>query len=395
MGDEGEENCFDKIKPRINGFLEYFHVKKTAQQVGLLVILTLYTIGGGFIFKELEYPSEIAKINDLRETINKQRQTLIYKMVNDIRNYSLLQDEVRNYEKLLKNAFEVGVAIHPEDQTIKWTVNKAVFFSTTILTTIGYGNIAPETTNGRMFCMVYALIGIPLTLTVIADWGKIFASGVTILLKKTPPLPDFIRTALETRKTSSYSFIALMFLLLYMSIGALLLTLWEKQWSFFEGFYFCFITMTTIGFGDLVPNHLLGPVYIFICLMYILVGLAFTSTIIELVRRQYAQSWKQIRTLHGPLAYHLRRIADNAPGLDVLTFQQDFMKVFTTVSVPNFAKAQSGYKKKSTRDSMDWDSAVEATIRDMMYKFSHQNPQEPVRKKRVIKFVITRVKYEL
>ena len=32
-----------------------------------------------------------------------------------------------------------------------------------------------------------------------------------------------------------------------------------------------------------------------LCTVYILVGLAFTSTIIELVRRQYAESWRKMQ----------------------------------------------------------------------------------------------------
>ena len=36
-------------------------------------------------------------------------------------------------------------------------------------------------------------------------------------------------------------------LLGYMAIGAFLLGMWEN-WNFFQGFYFSFITMTTVSF---------------------------------------------------------------------------------------------------------------------------------------------------
>ena len=39
----------------------------------------------------------------------------------------------------------------------------------------------------------------------------------------------------------------------------------------------------------------------FMCMIYILVGLAFTSTIIELVRRQYAESWRKMQELRAQI----------------------------------------------------------------------------------------------
>jgi potassium channel subfamily K, invertebrate len=102
--------------------------------------------------------------------------------------------------------------------------------------------------------------------------------------------------------------------------------------------------MTTIGFGDLVPSK---PNYMLLCTMYILIGLALTSTIIELVRRQYAQSWQQLQALSGPLADTLRRLGESAGGVsvDVSALQQDLRRVLMVSSKKKFSfNCSSQYK---------------------------------------------------
>jgi len=84
----------------------------------------------------------------------------------------------------------------------------------------------------------------------------------------------------------------LAFLGFYLTLGAVIFSEWE-DWTFLEGFYFSFITLTTIGFGDYVPGDSVMNVdstdgqYKLLCsVVYVLLGLAVLSMSFNLIQEE-------------------------------------------------------------------------------------------------------------
>uniref|UniRef100_A0A182JKC3 Potassium channel domain-containing protein n=1 Tax=Anopheles atroparvus TaxID=41427 RepID=A0A182JKC3_ANOAO len=362
---------------RVAVFCSRWHIKQVLAHLGLLLSLAAYCGVGGYAFREFEKPAEVARTQGLRKQLIEQRQQFIHSIINntDVDNLDLLLErKLEEYEQAIQDAAQGGIEIDASHNfpvsVEKWSLLQAVFFASTVITTIGYGNIVPVTLGGRVFCMLFALIGIPFTLTVIADWGRLFASAVSTLAKNVPVLP-LARFCPDvgikmTDKKWLYAVGAVCFLGVYLAAGTGLLLLWEENWSFFDGYYFCFITMTTIGFGDLVPSK---PNYMLLCTLYILVGLALTSTIIELVRRQYAQSWQKLQALSGPLADTLRRLGESAgTGIDVTALHNDLRRVLTVVSMPR----RHGNKKTQAKQLAALEAITNALLQDIKEKQDNQ-----------------------
>lgn len=83
--------------------------------------------------------------------------------------------------------------------------------------------------------------------------------------------------------------VAVFILLVYINIGAFVYSLWEK-WNFFESFYFIFISISTIGLGDLVPDH---PMFMMASILYLVFGFALTSMFINVVQTKLSNTFKQ------------------------------------------------------------------------------------------------------
>ena len=89
---------------------------------------------------------------------------------------------------------------------------------------------------------------------------------------------------------------------LYLTLGAILFNIWE-QWGFLNSFYFCFITLTTIGFGDFVPGSALNvqaeKEKLISAALYILLGLVLIAMCVNLMKEQLSQKVKRVASKLG------------------------------------------------------------------------------------------------
>ncbi|KAG7222250.1 hypothetical protein INR49_016408 [Caranx melampygus] len=284
----------------------------------------------------------------------------------------------------------------------RWDFFGSMFFCCTVFTTIGYGEIYPVTLPGKVVCVLYAMVGIPLMLLVILDvgdflarlmtrayvrihtlwkilisyacspwrarkraaesnhWGLddgtfVFSHEVVIrepldirhvihsqadvrhksihlennkeifekilarenLLRKGPLLrtiscPELDRlppppkgyviwdfTGLgDKMEMLDVPFVLILFIVFaYIFFFGLILPLWEDEFKGFDPFYFCFITLTTIGFGDIVPNH---PKYFMLTSLFIIGGMAIMSMAFKLSQTRIDGLYSWSSTLRLP-----------------------------------------------------------------------------------------------
>uniref|UniRef100_A0A914BVB1 Potassium channel domain-containing protein n=2 Tax=Acrobeloides nanus TaxID=290746 RepID=A0A914BVB1_9BILA len=290
--------------------------------IGLILLSFSYIIGGAFVFYHLERPNELAVRQEALQEIEDYKKAMLDHLWILINDNTSSQEEVEaialghvdTVSRMLFDAFDTDYItdIHLRDPAnqvdYSWTMSSSIFFTTTLLTTIGYGNLVPGTVQGRLFCIFYALFGVPLILITVADIGKFLSENIVWLYRTYTKIKKTIKQKRENNNLSMDedrqmkdqleqvgimepyipTTMILSILLGYMAIGAILLASWER-WGFFEGFYFSFITMTTVGFGDIVP---INQRFFMFDLCYIIIGLAITTMCIDLVGIQY------IRKIH-------------------------------------------------------------------------------------------------
>ncbi|XP_041332999.1 potassium channel subfamily K member 2 [Pyrgilauda ruficollis] len=248
---------------------------KTVSTIFLVVVV--YLIIGATVFKALEQPHETSQ----RTTIVIQKQTFVsqHSCVNATELDELIQQVVA--------AINAGIIPlgNTSAQISHWDLGSSFFFAGTVITTIGFGNISPRTQGGKIFCIIYALLGIPLFGFLLAgvgdQLGTIFGKGIA---KVEDTFVKWNVSQTKIRIISTIIFI-LFGCVLFVALPAVIFKHIEG-WNTLDAIYFVVITLTTIGFGDYVAGgsdieylDFYKPVVWF----WILVGLAYFAAVLSMI----------------------------------------------------------------------------------------------------------------
>ena len=148
----------------------------------------------------------------------------------------------------------------------------------------GYGHSTPRTVGGKIFCMFYALAGIPLNLVMFQSIGERLNTFVTFILKYLKKCFRFKNTDISE---TNLIFVGCNMCSVVLAGGAAAFAFYEN-WNYLDACYYCFITLTTIGFGDFVAlqkDSVLQkkPEYVAFSLIFILFGLTVVSAAMNLL----------------------------------------------------------------------------------------------------------------
>ena len=102
--------------------------------------------------------------------------------------------------------------------------------------------------SGKGFTMGYAMLGIPISMVMFQSMGERMNKAFIIIIKTFRKWRGMRRIEVSEFDLILASGITSS---IVVSFGAVLFHT-QEGWSFFDSLYYCFITLSTIGFGDYV-----------------------------------------------------------------------------------------------------------------------------------------------
>ncbi|KAL1238651.1 Potassium channel subfamily K member [Trichinella spiralis] len=187
----------------------------------LFIISVAYLFGGAVLFQYFEREMKLRDLYSANVQLEQFRADLLkalwaHALVSTENDWNQLANErVDFYERQLNE-----LADHLGNRNLvwseyPWSITDSVFYAFSVITTIGFGDVSPRTREGKIATVIYGLF--------------------------------------DRCRLSEGRFVAMLFVACLVTGTVLFGFLEQLDWV--DACYFSFITFTSIGFGDIVPNH--------------------------------------------------------------------------------------------------------------------------------------------
>ncbi len=204
--------------------------RRNVRTLSLIVVTFTYLLIGAAVFDVLERSYNEDSLDGLltvkKDFISKYNMTdLDYKMLETI----IIEKQ-------------------PHKSGPQWKFMGSFYYALVVLALIGYGHSTPKTLLGKGFTMGYATLGIPITLIMFQSMGERMNKVFSVIICKYRRWKGYKRwevSEFDLILASGFTSTVVV------TMGAVLYHT-QEGWSFFDSLYYCFITLSTIGFGDYV-----------------------------------------------------------------------------------------------------------------------------------------------
>ncbi|RVE47347.1 hypothetical protein evm_008028 [Chilo suppressalis] len=107
--------------------------------------------------------------------------------------------------------------------------------------------------------------------------------------ESSPGMSDFSYVTFDAQTITVPISVCVFIMVGYIIFGSMIFGMWEN-WDQLDGAYFCFISLTSIGFGDFVPGERvysarIEPSFI-VCSLYLMLGMALVAMCFNLMQEQ-------------------------------------------------------------------------------------------------------------
>ncbi|PAV57178.1 hypothetical protein WR25_14072 isoform B [Diploscapter pachys] len=255
-------------------WLAHNHRKVGFRHLCLTIVLLTYTFGGALMFYLIESAHERETVQIRKVALEETLHAIAVEMTEVVNNPSRTVNVTimemytkRAYTRLLahESLYQGSTFYKLEDESnYKWTFFSAIFFCMNLYTTTGYGIIATDSTLGKWLTIVYGFMFVPLTLIIIRDFGQFALVYTTKIYAR---VQGMIRK-MRKKKVDEDDMVKLPLLFCnalmvgYMMCCTVFVYLFDAASgppssgiTFFHAFYFSFISISTIGLGDIAPNN--------------------------------------------------------------------------------------------------------------------------------------------